>query len=51
MLPLPGAPGSSWALYRSRLRAAFEGAEPRVCVAFWLFGKPADSYGNLCSCD
>ena len=38
MLPLPGAPGSSWALYRSRLKTAFEGVEPRVCVAFWFFG-------------
>ncbi|MCJ1294830.1 G1/S-specific cyclin cln3 [Xylographa carneopallida] len=38
MLPLPGAPSTSWAMYRSRLRAAFAGADPRVCLAFWLFG-------------
>ncbi|KAK4693699.1 battenin, partial [Lecanoromycetidae sp. Uapishka_2] len=38
MLPLPGSPAASWAMYRSRLAALFEGADPRVCVAFWLFG-------------
>ncbi|MCJ1418161.1 G1/S-specific cyclin cln3 [Xylographa parallela] len=38
MLPLPGAPSTSWAMYRARLRAAFAGADPRVCLAFWLFG-------------
>ncbi|KAK2752167.1 battenin CLN3 protein [Onygenales sp. PD_40] len=38
MLPLPGAPSSSWAMFRERLRALFSGADPRVCTAFWLFG-------------
>ncbi|MCJ1283469.1 G1/S-specific cyclin cln3 [Xylographa opegraphella] len=38
MLPLPGAPSTSWAMYRARLRAAFAGADPRVCIAFWFFG-------------
>ncbi|PYH44211.1 CLN3-domain-containing protein [Aspergillus saccharolyticus JOP 1030-1] len=38
MLPLPGAPSSSWAQFRARLAALFHGADPRVCVAFWLFG-------------
>lgn len=38
MLPMPGAPGSSLSLYRARLSALFEGADVRVCVAFWLFG-------------
>ncbi|KAI9820740.1 MAG: battenin CLN3 protein [Pycnora praestabilis] len=38
MLPLPGSPGSSWALYKARFKGAFEGADPRVCAAFWLFG-------------
>ncbi|KAE8378336.1 CLN3 protein-domain-containing protein [Aspergillus bertholletiae] len=38
MLPLPGAPSSSWARFRERLSASFSGADPRVCVAFWLFG-------------
>ena len=39
MLPLPGSPASSWAMYRARLAAIFSGADPRVCLAFWLFGK------------
>lgn len=38
MLPLPGSPSSSWAMYKSRLKAALDGADPRVCTAFWLFG-------------
>ncbi|PGH12809.1 protein btn1 [Helicocarpus griseus UAMH5409] len=38
MLPLPGAPSSSWAVFRGRLQALFNGADPRVCTAFWLFG-------------
>ncbi|PWW71592.1 CLN3-domain-containing protein, partial [Tuber magnatum] len=37
-LPAPGAPSSSFAVYRARFRAAFIGADPRVCAAFWLFG-------------
>ena len=37
-LPMPGSPSASWAVYRARLKAVFEGAEPRVCAAFWLFG-------------
>lgn len=39
MLPLPGAPSSSWARFRERFKAIFSGADPRVCIAFWLFGK------------
>ena len=39
MLPLPGSPASSWAMYRARLAAIFSGADFRVCSAFWLFGK------------
>ncbi|KAF2850956.1 batten's disease protein Cln3 [Plenodomus tracheiphilus IPT5] len=35
---MPGSPASSWAVYRARLKAIFEGADPRVCAAFWLFG-------------
>jgi battenin len=45
MLPIPGAPGSSWERYSaklrqygSKLRAPFLGADPKVLVAFWLFG-------------
>lgn len=39
MLPLPGSPASSWARFRERFKAIFSGADPRVCIAFWLFGK------------
>jgi battenin len=39
MLPLPGSPASSWALYRARFRAVFQGADASVLVAFWLFGE------------
>ncbi|KAF1358994.1 batten's disease protein Cln3 [Lizonia empirigonia] len=35
---MPGSPGASWAVYRARLKAVFDGADPRVCAAFWLFG-------------
>ncbi|KAA8618687.1 Golgi integral membrane protein [Pyrenophora tritici-repentis] len=35
---MPGAPASSWAVYRAQLKAVFHGADPRVCAAFWLFG-------------
>ncbi|KAL2850560.1 CLN3 protein-domain-containing protein [Aspergillus pseudoustus] len=38
MLPLPGSPSSSWARFRAQLAALFHGADPKVCVAFWLFG-------------
>ncbi|KAL8848054.1 MAG: hypothetical protein Q9221_006914 [Calogaya cf. arnoldii] len=38
MLPLPGSPSSSWAMFRARLNAVFAGADIRVCTAFWLFG-------------
>jgi battenin len=39
MLPLPGSPASSWALYRARFSAIFQGANPSVLLAFWLFGN------------
>ncbi|KAF2116570.1 batten's disease protein Cln3 [Lophiotrema nucula] len=35
---MPGSPSASWALYKARLKSVFEGADPRVCAAFWLFG-------------
>ncbi|WPH05113.1 Hypothetical protein R9X50_00801400 [Acrodontium crateriforme] len=38
MLPMPGTPASSWAVYKARLSGIFEGADARVCIAFWLFG-------------
>ncbi|RAL65326.1 hypothetical protein DID88_000894 [Monilinia fructigena] len=36
--PLPGSPGSSWAMYRARFKAIFHGADTEVLIAFWLFG-------------
>ncbi|KAL4879176.1 CLN3 protein-domain-containing protein [Aspergillus karnatakaensis] len=36
MLPLP--PSASWARFRAKLGAVFHGADPKVCIAFWLFG-------------
>ncbi|GAB1728572.1 hypothetical protein NU195Hw_g7122t1 [Hortaea werneckii] len=38
MLPMPGAPSTSWSSYWARIQAAIEGADLRVCIAFWLFG-------------
>lgn len=37
-LPLPGSPASTWASFFSRLQHIFDGADLRVCIAFWLFG-------------
>ncbi|KAH8687265.1 batten's disease protein Cln3 [Tricladium varicosporioides] len=38
LLPLPGSPGSSWAMYKARFKALFNGADTSVLVAFWIFG-------------
>ncbi|KUJ13500.1 protein btn-1 [Mollisia scopiformis] len=38
MLPLPGSPASSWAIYKSKFKALFQGADTSVLIAFWLFG-------------
>ncbi|KAF2096885.1 batten's disease protein Cln3 [Rhizodiscina lignyota] len=38
MLPWPGSASASWDIYRRRVKSTFEGADPRVFVAFWLFG-------------
>ncbi|KAK5048073.1 battenin CLN3 protein [Exophiala bonariae] len=35
---MPGSPSSSWPVFRERLKQSFKGADPRVCIAFWLFG-------------
>lgn len=29
---------SLWTRFCDRLNGVFDGADPRVCVAFWLFG-------------
>ncbi|KAJ5253648.1 hypothetical protein N7524_010828 [Penicillium chrysogenum] len=31
-------PSSIWKRFSARLSGAFSGADPRVCIAFWLFG-------------
>lgn len=38
LLPMPGTPSSSWAVYRARLRAILSHSDLAVVVAFWLFG-------------
>ncbi|KAI0891306.1 Batten's disease protein Cln3 [Annulohypoxylon nitens] len=38
LLPMPGSPSSSWAIYRARLASIFQNADTSVLVAFWLFG-------------
>ncbi|OQO08578.1 hypothetical protein B0A48_06448 [Cryoendolithus antarcticus] len=38
MLPLPGAPASSWSLFRQRLAGKLDGINWGVAVSFWLFG-------------
>ncbi|KAM0236559.1 hypothetical protein ACHAP5_009370 [Fusarium lateritium] len=38
LLPMPGAPSSSWAAYRARIAAVLGHHETKVIVAFWLFG-------------
>ncbi|KAF3070761.1 Protein btn-1 [Daldinia childiae] len=38
LLPMPGSPSSSWALYRARLASIFQNADTSVLAAFWLFG-------------
>ncbi|KAI0025945.1 BTN1 protein [Xylariomycetidae sp. FL0641] len=38
LLPLPGAPSSSWAMYKARFAALFRHADTAVMIAFWLFG-------------
>ncbi|CAG9988632.1 unnamed protein product [Clonostachys byssicola] len=38
LLPMPGTPSSSWALYAARTRAAFKNPDMKVVVAFWLLG-------------
>ena len=38
MLLMPGAPSSSWSLFRQRAANFFEHTNVRVAVAFWLLG-------------
>ncbi|KAL4723609.1 battenin CLN3 protein [Fusarium chlamydosporum] len=38
LLPMPGAPSSSWAGYKARLAALLGHHDTKVVIAFWLFG-------------
>ncbi|KAK3386420.1 batten's disease protein Cln3 [Podospora didyma] len=38
LLPLPGSPSSSWALFRARVANLVTKQDTSVLVAFWLFG-------------
>ncbi|KAI1319492.1 protein btn-1 [Xylariaceae sp. FL0255] len=38
LLPLPGSPSSSWAVYRARVSSLFQNGGVLAFVAFWLFG-------------
>ncbi|KAI1471800.1 Batten's disease protein Cln3 [Daldinia caldariorum] len=38
LLPMPGSPSSSWALYRARIASIFRNTDTSILVAFWLFG-------------
>ncbi|KAF5663713.1 BTN1 [Fusarium heterosporum] len=38
LLPMPGAPSSSWAAYKARAGAMLGHPETKVIIAFWLFG-------------
>lgn len=36
---MPGTPAFSWERLNASMKTKFEGADLRVCTAFWLFGK------------
>ncbi|KAI0910928.1 Batten's disease protein Cln3 [Ustulina deusta] len=38
LLPMPGSPSASWALYKARLASVVQNSEVSVLAAFWLFG-------------
>jgi battenin len=44
MIPMPGTPAFSWRMLCARVQGKFEGADFKVCVAFWLFGKSTIIY-------
>ncbi|KAJ5784326.1 uncharacterized protein N7503_009538 [Penicillium pulvis] len=37
-MPLEEASSSRWSKFCDRVKGSFSGADPRVCIAFWLFG-------------
>lgn len=38
ILPLPGSPASSWAVYCARVKAVFQNTKTAVFISFWLLG-------------
>ncbi|TFB01819.1 Protein BTN1 [Trichoderma ghanense] len=38
LLPMPGSPSSSWAIYSARINSLIKHPNMRVVVAFWLLG-------------
>ncbi|KAI1823927.1 Batten's disease protein Cln3 [Xylaria intraflava] len=38
LLPMPGSPSASWAIYKARLSSIFQNPDVSVLTAFWLFG-------------
>ncbi|RYC53840.1 hypothetical protein CHU98_g12369 [Xylaria longipes] len=38
LLPMPGSPSASWALYKARLASVLQHSGASVLIAFWLFG-------------
>ncbi|KAK0382983.1 hypothetical protein NLU13_8899 [Sarocladium strictum] len=38
LLPIPGSPSSSWAIYSAKMQSIFHHPDMRVVVAFWFLG-------------
>ncbi|KAI0966096.1 Batten's disease protein Cln3 [Xylaria arbuscula] len=38
LLPMPGSPSASWAVYKARLASVWSHRDATILVAFWLFG-------------
>jgi battenin len=41
---MPRTPSSVWTRHKARIASAFEGCDPRVFAAFWLFGMIINSH-------
>lgn len=39
LLPMPGAPSSSWAAYSARMAVLARHPDTKVLIAFWLLGE------------
>ncbi|KAI1299904.1 Batten's disease protein Cln3 [Xylaria venustula] len=38
LLPMPGSPSASWAVYKARLASVLNHRDVAILIAFWLFG-------------